>query len=255
MTPGGLLGRLDPRPKLLALIAFLVAVSLVPAAPAHGLGSLACILALALLSARLPWSGRFWLRLLPLMILALGMALLVAFSSAGEPIFDLGASLTVTHKGLVAAAVLLARTALAGSALVALSLTTPGPDLVAALRWFRVPETFVAVLGAVARTLGLVTAEASRMNRARELRTVRPRLGLALRAVGGILGSLLSRSLARAERVHRAMLARGYTGTLPQRRPPAPVPAAHLLVSGLFASAALAAALAPWGWISSWLSH
>lgn len=255
MTPEGLLGRLDPRPKLLALICFLVAVSLVPAAPTYGLIALAGLLLMVLVPGQLPLRSGFWLRLMPLLLIALGMAVLVAFTRAGEPRFHLGAHLTVTHEGLVAAAVLLARTALAGSALVALGLTTPGSDLVGALAWFRVPETFVAVLGAVARTLGLVTAEAGRMNRARELRTVRPRLGLALRAVGGILGSLLSRSLARAERVHRAMLARGFSGTLPRRRPPAGVPALHLLVTVLFSSVALAAALVPWDRVSLLVSR
>lgn len=246
MASAGVLGRLDARPKLLAVLAFAVAVSLLPGDRTLGLAALGGLLALPLAAGGLPWDRRFWWRLAPLLTFAVGMAALVAFTRGGSPRFTVGSHLALTDEGLHAAGVLLARTALAGAALVALSLTTPGHELVAALAWLRVPAVFVAVLGAVARTLGLVTAEAARMNRARELRAVRPRFALTLRAVGGILGSLLARSLGRAERVHRAMLARGYDGTLPRRCPPPPVPGRHLLATGLFAGAALAASLVPW---------
>jgi cobalt/nickel transport system permease protein len=151
----------------------------------------------------------------------------------------------ITDAGLTAAGWLLARTALAGAALVSLSLSSEGPDLIAALSWFRVPAAFVAVLGSVGRTLGLVTAEAARMNRAREVRTVHPRASLAARAVGGIIGALLGRSLDRAERVHRAMKARGFDGTVPRRRPPPPVPLRHLMATSLFGCLALTAAMLP----------
>ncbi len=241
------LQRIDARPKLLALLAYLVAVSVAPADRALPLVALAGLLAGPLLAADLPARRLFWQRWLPILGFALGMAALIAFTRDGTPVLELGSPhLALTDVGLRDAVRLLSRTALAGAALVTLSLTTEGPDLIAALAWFRVPALFVAVLGSVGRTLGLVTAEAARMNHAREVRTVRPRFGLTLRAVGGIIGSLLTRSLGRAERVHRAMLARGFDGTVPRRRPPPPVPALHLVGTLVFGGLSLLCSVGPW---------
>jgi cobalt/nickel transport system permease protein len=246
--PGGYLSRVDARPKLLALLAFLVAVSLVSTGQPRSLAALAGLLLLTLLPTGLLWRSHYWLRLIPILGFASGVAVLVALSREGAELWRLGTpslSLAVTDTGLQEAGFLLARTALAGAGLVALSLSSEGPDLISALAWFRVPPAFVAVLGSVGRTLGLVTAEAARMNRAREVRTIRPRPALALRAVGGIIGALLNRSLGRAERVHRAMVARGFDGAVPRRRPPPPVPLTHLVATSLFGCLAVALSLLP----------
>ena len=56
------------------------------------------------------------------------------------------------------------------------------------------------------------------MTRAHQLRAPglrRPRA----RTAGTLIGNLLVRALARAERIHAAMRARGFTGRLPVRRP------------------------------------
>jgi energy-coupling factor transporter transmembrane protein EcfT len=58
-----------------------------------------------------------------------------------------------------------------------------------------------------------------------------------------MIGSLLVRSLSRAERVHRAMVARGYDGGMPRQLPPPPLRPAQVLACLGFAAASLAT---PW---------
>ena len=73
----------------------------------------------------------------------------------------------------------------------------------------------VLVIQLMLTHLEVVIDDARRMQRARQARGYEPRwLGQAGAFAAG-LGSLFVRSYERGERVHRAMLARGYTGELP----------------------------------------
>jgi cobalt/nickel transport system permease protein len=243
------LGRLDARPKLLATVGFLVALGLIP----QGSSSWPRLLALGglLAAALVPdgvWLRRtFWLRLVPVLSLAAGMGILIVFTRKGDVIcaqWTLGSlELSVTKAGLTAAAELGVRTLLAAAALVALSVRTSGPALLNALAFFRLPRIFLAVLGAVARTLWIVTDEARRMNRARLMRGAGATIGARIRVVGAMIGSLMLRSFDRAERVHRAMLARGYDGGSLRQMPTPPLRPVQLLACLTFAALSFAV---PW---------
>lgn len=245
------LSRLDARPKLLATVGFLLALALIP--PGPGAWPRLAVLAGLLVTVLIPdgvWLRRtFWLRLLPMLGLASGMALLIVFTRKGGTtwaLFTLGSrEISVSAAGLGAAAQLGARTLLGASALVALSVRTTGPALLNALSFFRLPHIFLSVLGAVARSLWIVTDEARRMNRARLMRGAGATLGARIRVVGGMIGSLLLRSFGRAERVHRAMLARGYDGGPLRQMPTPPLPPAHLLACLGFVALSLAARWSP----------
>ncbi len=210
------LGRLDARPKLLATVGFLFALGLIPPGSWHRLAILGGLLAAVLLPDGVWLRRTFWLRLLPVLGLTAGMGLLLLFTREGGatwPLISVGGwQIRLSEAGLTAAAELALRTLLAASALVTLSVRSSGPDLLNALAFLRLPHTFLAVLGSVARSLWIVTDEARRMNRARLMRGAGASLGARIRVTGGMIGSLLMRSFARAERVHRAMLARGYDG-------------------------------------------
>jgi len=252
MSPGAdpsLLGRLDARAKLLATLAFLTAVSFVPRGAFPRLGMLGALLAVVLLLDRVVFTRSFWIRLLPVLTIALTMAVLVVLTQEGGRTWqrtDLaGVTIRVSEAGLTSAVELLLRTGIAAGALVCLSVRTSGPELLNALAWLRFPRTFLAVLGSVARTLWLVTEEARRMNRARLMRSGRASLRGRLRAVGGILSSLLLRSLGRAERVHRAMVARGFDGAVPRQLPRPRMRLAELLASATFAGLCVAVLLVP----------
>ena len=76
-----------------------------------------------------------------------------------------------------------------------------------------VPRVFVVQLLFLYRYLFVVADEGARMLRSLELRSAGPR-SLRLRVYGSLVGHLLLRSMARADRVYRAMVARGFDGEI-----------------------------------------
>lgn len=83
----------------------------------------------------------------------------------------------------------------------------------AGLERIGVPKVFVVQLLFLHRYLFVITAEGHRMMRSLELRSAGQR-SLRLRVYGSLVGHLLLRSMDRAERVYRAMLARGFDGEI-----------------------------------------
>ena len=81
---------------------------------------------------------------------------------------------------------------------------------------------------AVTRYLHLLGDEARRLRRAATARGSAPRSLWQITAIGHLIGALFLRSYARAERVHAAMLARGFDGTA-VAEVPAPLVAADYL--------------------------
>lgn len=80
-----------------------------------------------------------------------------------------------------------------------------------------VPRPFVVQLLMLYRYLFLLVEEGSRMGRARSLRSFAGR-GLGLKIHAQVIGHLLLRSLARGQRIHQAMLLRGFHGEIPLSR-------------------------------------
>jgi cobalt/nickel transport system permease protein len=83
----------------------------------------------------------------------------------------------------------------------------------------------VQILASMIRYVHVVGAEAQRMSRARQARGFSARGPRAWPVLARSLGTLFIRSYERGERVHLAMLSRGFTGTMPQMRPPTRVSA------------------------------
>jgi cobalt/nickel transport system permease protein len=130
-----------------------------------------------------------------------------------------------TDAGAVRFVSIVTRSLLSVMGVVLLGATTPFPDIAHALRHLRVPASLVAVLAFGYRYLFVLTDEALRLMRARDARRARPAGGAArpspmwhASVAGHMAGQLFVRSLDRAERVHQAMVARGYTGHLPTLR-------------------------------------
>jgi cobalt/nickel transport system permease protein len=94
--------------------------------------------------------------------------------------------------------------------------TTPFEQIVAALGRLGMPRLFVATLAAMYRFLFVFQEERTRMQRARMSRTfARGGWLREMRCKASLVGMLLVRSSERAERVHAAMLARGFDGRTP----------------------------------------
>lgn len=146
------------------------------------------------------------------------------FSRSGEPLAEWSTgfiTLTPTQEGLEFVATIMLKSWIAVTAAVLLSATTRFMDIVAALRWFRVPELLLAVVAMMYRYLFLLIGEAQRMIVARRARSAAiegARSGGSIRwrarVTGHMAGSLFVRTFDRSERVYMAMLARGYDGAM-----------------------------------------
>jgi cobalt/nickel transport system permease protein len=84
-------------------------------------------------------------------------------------------------------------------------------DICRALERLGMPQAFAVQLLFLYRYVFVLTEEGARASRARELRTFGKR-GKGFVPFGNIIGHLLLRTWQRAERIHMAMLARGFTG-------------------------------------------
>jgi cobalt/nickel transport system permease protein len=109
------------------------------------------------------------------------------------------------------------RSLLTAAAAIVLVAVTGFPTICAALEQLGMPRVFVVQLLFLYRYIFVLADEGGRVARARQLRACGKR-GLGLRTFGSLLGHLLLRTWERAERIHMAMLARGFTGEMPARR-------------------------------------
>ena len=104
-----------------------------------------------------------------------------------------------------------------GAALILIA-TTGYNAVCMALEKMGVPQVFVVQLLFLYRYLFVLVDEASRMVRARSLRSFQGK-GMGIRVFGSMAGHLLLRTLERAQRIHLAMLCRGFDGDLRSFRP------------------------------------
>jgi len=100
-----------------------------------------------------------------------------------------------------------------------LILSTEISSLIGAIRKLGAPEVINLIAAMMLRYVAMLTEEFQRMSRARSARAGAPLSGIALFQIhGNQAGLLLVRSWERAERIHNAMLSRGFTGTMPELR-------------------------------------
>lgn len=97
---------------------------------------------------------------------------------------------------------------------VVLVATTPMPRLIAGLEWLRTPRFLTQVMQFLYRYLIVLMEEAGAMGRAAASRAGALRT-IQFRQAAGAASVLFARSYARAEAIHRALLARGFEGQMP----------------------------------------
>ncbi|MHB1134727.1 MAG: cobalt ECF transporter T component CbiQ [Chloroflexota bacterium] len=223
----GLLQSLDPRAKVLSLMALLLAASLARQLPTL-LGL--CLAAHALAPmGRLPLGAylrRVW-SFVPLFAGVVALPAVFNFITPGRlvlPLFDLGApvgwwifslpqQVGLSEQGLRAAATLVLRVGTSVALATTLVMTTRWPVLLAALEALRLPRTLVLLLGMTYRYIILLLRAASAMFLARQSRRVGPLPGAEQRRwVAGSAAALLGRSYQMSGEVYLAMLSRGFRG-------------------------------------------
>ncbi len=197
------LHQLDARAKLIAALLFVVVAVLTP------VGAWTAFAALALV---LSWV--IWLSRIPLRVLArqwLTFFLLVGFLAVlVAPAHPARAE----HGLAVVAASIVIKNGLALLTVLVLAGVTPLPKLLTALRKLGVPIVLVSTLQFMDRYRHVLLDELDRMATARRARTFRRRGSLSWTLLTGLIGILFLRSFERAERVHGAMLARGWQGVV-----------------------------------------
>jgi cobalt/nickel transport system permease protein len=122
-------------------------------------------------------------------------------------------SLYITRQGLNAAVIFTMRVAACVSAVVLLFLTTPQPILYKSLRTVGVPKIYVLTLEMTDRYIFLLMDLVRDIHIAKKARTIKARgMFEEQKWVGGRIGYTLIRSLDMSEKVHKAMMSRGYNG-------------------------------------------
>jgi cobalt/nickel transport system permease protein len=142
----------------------------------------------------------------------------IIIMAAANPFLDREAigrvgSVTLTS-GMLSAAVIMVKATIALSAMILLDRAISINGLCNALRRLGVPAVFTTQLLLLHRYAFLIAGEAATMIRARDARSFGKR-GKGPIDTAYLIGSLLLRSAERSERVYKAMLARGFSGTLP----------------------------------------
>jgi cobalt/nickel transport system permease protein len=210
-TEGRLHG-LAPESKVAATVAFIFAVVATPREAVWAFAVDLCIVFAVAAIGGVP-IGHL-VRRLTIEIPFLLFAVFLPFVGRPPNVELLGLSLS--EAGLWAAFGIVVKGSLGVLATVVLASTTSIPDILAGLERLRVPQVLVAITAFMIRYGDVVTDDLRRMRVARESRADDPRWIWQARAVASTAGTLFVRSYERGERVHQAMLARGYVGSMPR---------------------------------------
>jgi cobalt/nickel transport system permease protein len=223
----GLLQSLDPRAKLISILAVIFATSLI-----GNLRVLIFIYILTLIFAYLSkievgfFIKRVWL-FIPVFAGIIALPMIFNIFLPGDPLFQvaylgpgahlgpltLPESIFITRQGLNAAVIFTMRVATCVSAVVLLFITTPQQVLFKSLRTVGVPKLYVLTLEMAYRYIFLLMDLVRELYVAKKARTIRAR-GMfdEQKWVGGRMGYTLIRSLDMSEKVHMAMMSRGFSG-------------------------------------------
>ncbi|HYF72045.1 MAG TPA: cobalt ECF transporter T component CbiQ [Nocardioides sp.] len=198
--------------KVLALLAFAIVVVATPRDAYPLFAAYALLLGVVVGASRVPPTY-----LLPRMVVEVPFvvfAVLLPFVATGPQTELLGVG--VSRSGLEAGIALLVKGTLGVLASLTLAATTEPQDLLAGLERLRLPGQLVQIMAFMVRYLDVVTGEMQRMKVARESRGFSARDPRQWPVLARSAGALFIRSYERGERVHLAMLSRGYTGRMPR---------------------------------------
>jgi cobalt/nickel transport system permease protein len=206
--------RLDPRAKLLGLAAVTVVAVTTPLSAWPVYVACAAVLAAVLGVARIR-PRDVLRRVRPVLLLVVPVVAVVPFVRTGGATFAVG-PLTAHEAGLAVLAGVTAKTTLGACSAALLTLTTSYADVLRGLEALRAPRTLVLIATLMYRYLFLIVAEVQRMRAALAARAYRPRSVARAGTMGRVATALFLRSYERGERVHLAMLARGFDGRMPR---------------------------------------
>jgi cobalt/nickel transport system permease protein len=205
-SQSGALQRVDPRIKVVGILAMIVSVAV-----SHDLLMIGSVFLLAVclaIASRISLADLARWVWMPVLLFTGCIALPAVFMTPGTPVYG-----PITAQGARTAGFLLLRAETCVSLSTLLVLTTRWAHILKALRVLRMPVVFVVILGMTYRYLFLILETALDMFESRESRTVgvleasdKRRLATAT------VGVLLSKSYHLSADVHLAMQSRGFRG-------------------------------------------
>ncbi|MCU0568489.1 MAG: cobalt ECF transporter T component CbiQ [Oculatellaceae cyanobacterium Prado106] len=205
--------RLVPRTRLVCALLFVFATALTPHGywitwALYGLG-----LTLLLLISRVTLS--VLLRRVAVELVFLSVVLLgTLFRGGGQVLWQWG-SLQITTVGLTILGSVSIKALLCLLMMNFLVLTTSIPALLHALAELRLPQLLVAILASMYRYIAVLVGEFETMQRAATARNLMGKKRWQRLVVGNMIGALFIRTYDRSDRIHQAMLSRGYSGLPP----------------------------------------
>lgn len=204
--------RLPAEVKIVAAFLGVVCVVITPREAFAVFGGYLLVLGAVWACARIPlgWIARRSLIEAPFVVLAV----LLPFTGGAPSVEWLGVSLS--EPGLLAAWNILVKGTLGVLTSLTLAATTPLRDLLLGLQRLRAPSLVVTIATLMLRYVDVIAGEARRMRLARIARGHDPRFLWQVGATARGVGALFVRSYERGERVHLAMLSRGWAGEMPR---------------------------------------
>jgi cobalt/nickel transport system permease protein len=205
--------RVDPRAKVITTAVFIVCVV------SHGKYDLLGLLPFAVFPVVMATEGGLPLGFLgKLLLIASPFALIMG---AFNPLFDQEVVASIGSAditgGWISYASIILRFLLTVAAALVLTATTSFTGVCLALEKLKVPDVLVTQLLLLFRYIFVLGDEAGRMAQARRLRSF-GRRGMGWRVYGQMLGQLLLRTFARAQRIYLAMKCRGFDGRIRMTR-------------------------------------
>jgi len=208
----GIIRRLDPRVRILAVAGFAIGVILL-----NDLVALSTALAIALIAmalAELP-PARTLRRMIMMDSFIIFMLALLPFTVPGDPIFTV-AGFPASWQGLLKAAQIGLKANAVVLMLMSLVGTMESGTLGHALHRLRFPEALIHLLLFTVRYIDVMHQEYLTLRTAMKARGFRPANSRhTYRTFGYLIGMLLVRSVERSERILNAMKCRGFTGRIP----------------------------------------
>ncbi len=203
--------QLDPRVKLVVVFLFSIVLA-VAARPVVLILGFALGL-LIMLIARVPVK-EILKRLIPVNMLVIFLWFFLPFTFGGTPLAHIG-PLVVTREGVFYAVQISIKSNAIMLMLIALVATTPIFAIGHALNELKIPQKIVHLFLFTYRYIHVIYREYSRMLNSLKIRCFKPKTNLhTYKTFAYMVGMLLVRSFDRAQRVHNAMLCRGFKGNL-----------------------------------------
>jgi cobalt/nickel transport system permease protein len=201
---------LTPQTRLLCVLTLVLAIALTPNGHWLTWGIYSIGILTVLLTSQITYG--VLLQRLAVEFSFVGVVLLgTLFRGGGETLWQWG-MLRITTTGLTILGSVSLKALLSLLLLNLLTLTTSVPALLQGLAVLKMPPLLVAILASMYRYLAVLIEEFSAMRRAALSRNLMNGRRWQRLVVGNMIGSLFIRTYERGERVHQAMLSRGYAG-------------------------------------------